>query len=419
MAVELSVRPDAFAAAFAADLPAAMTDVLAVVQRPITVAALDAAAPVAAWRTLPSRYVVAAADRATHPDAQRFMAARAGALTVELDASARRRAVVPRRGRGRAARRRPRLARRGRADVKRTRTQRLSLLAAIMGSFVVGLDATVVNVALPAIEEDLGGGLAGQQWISNGYLLALASLILDRRIARRRVRRAARVLDRRARVRRGLDRLRARAEHRGDRRRPRAAGDVRRAALAGRAGGHRHRLPARPARRGDRLVDGVVGHRHRGRAAGGRAAHRRLLVALDLRPQRPVHRDHAGARGDGRAAARAAGRAPAGRLGRRGAVVPRARGADAGADPPAGVGLGRARRDRARARRDRLLRHLPLARVDDAVSDAAAGAVLAPQLQRRQPADVRDVRRAVGAVLLPRSCSSSRSPATTRSRPGW
>jgi EmrB/QacA subfamily drug resistance transporter len=62
--------------------------------------------------------------------------------------------------------------------VKRTRTQRLSLLAAIMGSFVVGLDATVVNVALPAIEEELGGGLAGQQWISNGYLLALASLIL-------------------------------------------------------------------------------------------------------------------------------------------------------------------------------------------------------------------------------------------------
>ena len=58
------------------------------------------------------------------------------------------------------------------------RTQRLSLIAAIMGSFVVGLDSTVVNVALPAIEEDLGGGLAAQQWIVNGYLLALASLIL-------------------------------------------------------------------------------------------------------------------------------------------------------------------------------------------------------------------------------------------------
>ena len=58
------------------------------------------------------------------------------------------------------------------------RHRRLALLAAIMGSFVVGLDATVVNVALPAIERDLGGGLAGQQWVANAYLLALGSLIL-------------------------------------------------------------------------------------------------------------------------------------------------------------------------------------------------------------------------------------------------
>jgi EmrB/QacA subfamily drug resistance transporter len=47
-----------------------------------------------------------------------------------------------------------------------------------MGSFVAGLDATAVNVALPAIREDLGGGLAGQQWVSNAYLLTLGSLIL-------------------------------------------------------------------------------------------------------------------------------------------------------------------------------------------------------------------------------------------------
>src|SRR5690242_18822223 len=47
-----------------------------------------------------------------------------------------------------------------------------------MGSFVAGLDATAVNVALPAIRADLGGGLAGQQWVSNAYLLSLASLIL-------------------------------------------------------------------------------------------------------------------------------------------------------------------------------------------------------------------------------------------------
>jgi EmrB/QacA subfamily drug resistance transporter len=58
------------------------------------------------------------------------------------------------------------------------RRKRLSLLAAIMGSFIAGLDATAVNVALPAIRDDLGGGLAGQQWTSNAYLLTLGSLIL-------------------------------------------------------------------------------------------------------------------------------------------------------------------------------------------------------------------------------------------------
>ena len=56
--------------------------------------------------------------------------------------------------------------------------RRLALVAAILGSFVVGLDATVVNVALPSISSELGGGLAGQQWVSNAYLLALGSLIL-------------------------------------------------------------------------------------------------------------------------------------------------------------------------------------------------------------------------------------------------
>jgi EmrB/QacA subfamily drug resistance transporter len=43
---------------------------------------------------------------------------------------------------------------------------------------VVTVDATVVNVALPAIEEELGGGLAGQQWTANAYLVTLGSLLL-------------------------------------------------------------------------------------------------------------------------------------------------------------------------------------------------------------------------------------------------
>src|SRR6266700_1220266 len=60
----------------------------------------------------------------------------------------------------------------------RDRRKRLALVAASVGSEVGGLDATAVNVALPAIRADLGGGLAGQQWVSNAYLLALGSLIL-------------------------------------------------------------------------------------------------------------------------------------------------------------------------------------------------------------------------------------------------
>ena len=47
-----------------------------------------------------------------------------------------------------------------------------------MGSGIVLLDGTVVNVALPTIQRALGGGLAAQQWVVNGYLLTLSSLIL-------------------------------------------------------------------------------------------------------------------------------------------------------------------------------------------------------------------------------------------------
>lgn len=59
-----------------------------------------------------------------------------------------------------------------------TRTQRTTLVAAILGSGIATIDGTVVNVALPAIEDDLGGGLPAQQWVANAYLLALGSLIL-------------------------------------------------------------------------------------------------------------------------------------------------------------------------------------------------------------------------------------------------
>jgi EmrB/QacA subfamily drug resistance transporter len=59
-----------------------------------------------------------------------------------------------------------------------SRQQHLVLVAAILGSSVVTVDSSVVSVALPAVQRDLGGGLAAQQWVSNGYLLTLGSFIL-------------------------------------------------------------------------------------------------------------------------------------------------------------------------------------------------------------------------------------------------
>src|ERR1700680_4439424 len=56
--------------------------------------------------------------------------------------------------------------------------KRLTLIACIAGSGIVLLDGSVVNVALPSIQRALGGGLAAQQWVANGYLLTLGSLIL-------------------------------------------------------------------------------------------------------------------------------------------------------------------------------------------------------------------------------------------------
>jgi EmrB/QacA subfamily drug resistance transporter len=56
--------------------------------------------------------------------------------------------------------------------------KRLTLVATILGSSIAILDSSVVSVALPSIQRDLGGGLAGQQWVTNAYLLTLGSLIL-------------------------------------------------------------------------------------------------------------------------------------------------------------------------------------------------------------------------------------------------
>src|SRR5687768_13564076 len=52
------------------------------------------------------------------------------------------------------------------------------LLATVLGSGVAFLDGTVVNVALPAIAEDLDAGLGDLQWVLNAYLVTLSALVL-------------------------------------------------------------------------------------------------------------------------------------------------------------------------------------------------------------------------------------------------
>lgn len=57
------------------------------------------------------------------------------------------------------------------------RAQRV-LIVAILVSFVAFLDGAVINVALPAMREELGGGLVVQQWVVDGYLITLGAFIL-------------------------------------------------------------------------------------------------------------------------------------------------------------------------------------------------------------------------------------------------
>jgi len=54
----------------------------------------------------------------------------------------------------------------------------LILVAATLGQFMIQMDLTIVNVALPDIGRSLGGSTAGLQWVIDGYSLALASLLL-------------------------------------------------------------------------------------------------------------------------------------------------------------------------------------------------------------------------------------------------
>jgi len=83
----LTVDRALFRADFAADVPAGDVAVAAATQKPLSSSVFTASVPVAAWKTIPSWYVVSKRDHAINPDLERFYAKRMGAHTTEVDAS--------------------------------------------------------------------------------------------------------------------------------------------------------------------------------------------------------------------------------------------------------------------------------------------------------------------------------------------
>jgi pimeloyl-ACP methyl ester carboxylesterase len=84
---EVYVEPSKFHAVMGADLPERTTALLAATQRPIASSAFSDTATAAAWKTIPSTFIIGRQDRAIDPDELRFMAHRAHGRTVEINAS--------------------------------------------------------------------------------------------------------------------------------------------------------------------------------------------------------------------------------------------------------------------------------------------------------------------------------------------
>jgi pimeloyl-ACP methyl ester carboxylesterase len=86
-AVEFAIDTEKFHDAFAADLPAEQTAVMAATQRPVAESAFSTPSGVPAWKRLPSWAVVPTGDKAAGADVVRSMAERAGATITEVEGS--------------------------------------------------------------------------------------------------------------------------------------------------------------------------------------------------------------------------------------------------------------------------------------------------------------------------------------------
>ena len=315
------------------------------------------------------------------------------------------------------------MTRRARRRANDAAAQQTTLVAAILGSGIATIDGTVVNVALPAIERDLGGGLQAQQWVANAYLLALGSLILiggslgDIYGERRVFALGAAAF--------GLFSVACALA-------PTTETLIVARGLQGAAGALLvpsslaiivAAFPRGRARRRDRHLDGLGRDRVAGRAARGRPDRRPALVALDLRAQPSAGRSSpccsSGLRSRRRRARRHATSTTSAqscaRSGLGGVVF-------ALIEQPR-FGWSQPGHPRPARRRRRHVRRLPRLRATRRGADAEAGAVRAPQLRRREPRDARDVRGPRRPLLLPHDLPAAgrrlqRARERTRDAPG-
>ncbi|MFF0044667.1 alpha/beta fold hydrolase [Streptomyces mirabilis] len=84
---DLYLKPDRIHPVFAADLPENTARVMAATQRPAATTAFSETAKVAAWKHIPSWFLVAKQDKTINPDQERFEAKRAGSHTVQINSS--------------------------------------------------------------------------------------------------------------------------------------------------------------------------------------------------------------------------------------------------------------------------------------------------------------------------------------------
>ena len=124
------------------------------------------------------------------------------------------------------------------------------LFVTILASAMAFIDGSVVTIAIPVMQRELGAGLAALQWVVNGYTLFLGALILVGGAAGDRFGRLRLFLLRHRRLRAGLARLRAGARGRGADRGAAGAGDRRGDDGAAEPRDHLGGVPARAARSG-------------------------------------------------------------------------------------------------------------------------------------------------------------------------